>query len=1146
MRTISNSLTYPSQSFPERAWIALLAFVTVFVCAAGVSAQTKPPIVVSQTSWLTAFPSGRAISSGNAAGTSFGVNSSGDVLIDDTYGYQVLLFNGQTGALTVLGTGLSSAYSIGAVTVDSQNNLYIGGLNQPYIAKIPYNNGAYSTVTTPTNTMTACTGNDTTECLWGSNLRYSGNNYAFGVVSMAFDSKGDFFFATDGVAGTGIYNPYSIFECSAACVATAGTGAGAGVPTLIYTEPTPTPSTVTSNAQGIDCATNGSTVQVAEGSLAIDPSGNLFFNESALDTCGSVGGAIDQSDYSDIKELPTSSGAPYTATTLYTYTPFPTPGAYDDEVDGIATDANGTVYFTTQYDGIFAFANNGTPFTTPPADIYSVSVTGSKVLALDTKGNAYVVASIRQSSTGNYVDTLGRVSINNLSVPASPVGTASTTGTTVDVMDDGVDCSSNPTLTITTAENGAASSEFSGATSGACAPELFGSYFPVTITAIPTNVGERSALLTATDSSSNTGTAIASTVGQGALVTLDQGNTPTAYTGFTSPAGISVNATGDLFVADAGANKVDEIAAGTMTAIGSGFNSPSGTALDANGDLYIADTGNNQIVEITSPGSPTAVQSTAVASTLSIGGTTLNGPTGLAMGPDGVLYIADTGNNRVVTYSPENNLAGVRTTGLSIPLGIAVDAADNLYVANEGSGGSGSGVQVYSTGGSITTLTPPGVTVPVGVAVDASGSVLISDQSTGNIVRVPNEAGTLTPADAVVIEKNPQSGAGLALDVAGNLYTTDLTGKTAYAIQRTESTINFGSVNDGSSSAPVTVYAESAGNTALALASGMTSFLTAPSSTMFTLAAGSPVDCTTATSVASGTACEFTAQFSPALGTASGTLSATADFDSTALNAAAAPITMNGTAVYVALPVAATPTFTPAAGTYTSAQSVTISDATTGTSIYYTTDGSTPTTSSTLYSGAVTVSSTETINAIAVATGYANSLVGSATYTINITPPSFTISLASSSLTVTAGQSGTDMVTVTPLNGFNSAVTFACTGLPSGATCSFSPTPVTPSGGAASTTQLTITTTSTTAALRNNLSPLFPGSALACVLCCFLGYRKRRSLQMMLLIAVGLVGLGLVSGCGVHTNPSYPSNVTVNATSGSLVVGETFGLTVQN
>ncbi|MDR3662465.1 MAG: chitobiase/beta-hexosaminidase C-terminal domain-containing protein, partial [Mycobacterium sp.] len=80
---------------------------------------------------------------------------------------------------------------------------------------------------------------------------------------------------------------------------------------------------------------------------------------------------------------------------------------------------------------------------------------------------------------------------------------------------------------------------------------------------------------------------------------------------------------------------------------------------------------------------------------------------------------------------------------------------------------------------------------------------------------------------------------------------------------------------------------------------------------------------------------------------------------------------------------ASAPTFTPAGGTYTSAQSVAISDATSGTAIYYTTDGTTPTTSSAVYSTPVTVSATETLNAIAVETGYANSSVATSTYTIS-------------------------------------------------------------------------------------------------------------------------------------------------------------------
>jgi arabinogalactan endo-1,4-beta-galactosidase len=85
------------------------------------------------------------------------------------------------------------------------------------------------------------------------------------------------------------------------------------------------------------------------------------------------------------------------------------------------------------------------------------------------------------------------------------------------------------------------------------------------------------------------------------------------------------------------------------------------------------------------------------------------------------------------------------------------------------------------------------------------------------------------------------------------------------------------------------------------------------------------------------------------------------------------------------------PTFSPAAGTYTTAQTITISDAIAGATIYYTTNGTTPTTSSTKYTAAISVSSTETIEAFAVATGYENSPVASAVYTIASSPATATV-----------------------------------------------------------------------------------------------------------------------------------------------------------
>jgi hypothetical protein len=81
-------------------------------------------------------------------------------------------------------------------------------------------------------------------------------------------------------------------------------------------------------------------------------------------------------------------------------------------------------------------------------------------------------------------------------------------------------------------------------------------------------------------------------------------------------------------------------------------------------------------------------------------------------------------------------------------------------------------------------------------------------------------------------------------------------------------------------------------------------------------------------------------------------------------------------------PTAATPTLSPAPGTYTSAVNVTLADTTTGATIFYTTDGSIPTTSSTKYTGVIPVSKTTTVKAVAAATGYNNSAVAAGTYTI--------------------------------------------------------------------------------------------------------------------------------------------------------------------
>jgi N-acetylneuraminic acid mutarotase len=117
-------------------------------------------------------------------------------------------------------------------------------------------------------------------------------------------------------------------------------------------------------------------------------------------------------------------------------------------------------------------------------------------------------------------------------------------------------------------------------------------------------------------------------------------------------------------------------------------------------------------------------------------------------------------------------------------------------------------------------------------------------------------------------------------------------------------------------------------------------------------------------------------------------------------------------------PQAATPAFTLAIGTYATTQSVSITDSTPNPTIYYTTNGTTPTTSSTLYSGtAITVSSTETIEAIATASGYTQSTVASATYTITPvvkTTPTVTVSPSPAGITTAQALSVTVTVSGSP------------------------------------------------------------------------------------------------------------------------------------
>jgi hypothetical protein len=176
-------------------------------------------------------------------------------------------------------------------------------------------------------------------------------------------------------------------------------------------------------------------------------------------------------------------------------------------------------------------------------------------------------------------------------------------------------------------------------------------------------------------------------------------------------------------------------------------------------------------------------------------------------------------------------------------------------------------------------------------------------------------------------------------------------------------------------------------------------------------------------------------------------------------------------------------------------------------------------------------------------------------------PPTFSIGTSPASGSVSAGSSAQTTITVTPANGFNQQVSFACSGLPTGGACTFAPATVTPNGTAAATTALTIATTSASASVaspRRGSSSARGATALALLaggLLWTFGLRRRtalwKSLQvgvMLLLSAAALVlgcgGGGSGSSGGGSTTPQTYT-VTITATAGSATQTANFTLTVQ-
>ncbi len=239
------------------------------------------------------------------------------------------------------------------------------------------------------------------------------------------------------------------------------------------------------------------------------------------------------------------------------------------------------------------------------------------------------------------------------------------------------------------------------------------------------------------------------------------------------------------------------------------------------------------------------------------------------------------------------------------------------------------------------------------------------------------------------------------------------------------------------------------------------------------------------------------------------------------------------------------------AGTYASTQTETISDATAGATIYYTTDGTTPTTKSTVYAGPISVAATETIQAIATATGYTQSALAAAAYTVNLPPPGITVSGTAVNVAPGATSGNASTVTVTPTGGFIGSVTVtltaAVTSSPAGAayppSVSFGSTgTVNITSATAGTATLTISTTApTNAALARSTRRGVPwfaagGAALACLLFFGIPGRRRSWRTMFGMLALLATLAGGVASCGGSAASNVGSGGVAGTTAGTYTV----------